>query len=70
MLYGRYMACSLVILDVGFNPTNINPITYTVNQKTLWLIFNKQQYVMSETFIGTYHITTDTSFMPVENQQD
>ena len=37
MVYGRFMACAIVILTTGINPTNINPITYTSYEKTLWI---------------------------------
>jgi hypothetical protein len=41
MIWGRFMACAIVILNTGINPTNVNPITYTSYEKTLWLLFNR-----------------------------
>lgn len=58
------MACAIVILNTGINPTNVNPITYTSYEKTLWLLFNRQQNMLVHIFLGTYEINTDTSFLP------
>ena len=66
MIWGRYMACSFVILDTGINPTSENPITYASYEKTLWLLFSQDQQVMIQTFLGSYEITTDVSFWPFE----
>lgn len=60
------MACSIVFLDTGINPTSKDPLSHTSYQKTLWLLFNYKQQIMIQTYLGRYEITTDTNFFPFE----
>lgn len=69
MVYGRFMACSLVILDTALNPTNENPVSYTVYEKTQWLLFNQRQQILAQIFLGTYEVTTDTNFLPFVTEE-
>lgn len=61
---GQHFACSLAILDTSFNPPNENPLVYTVHEKTMFMIFNIQQQIFGQIYLGTYEINTDTSFLP------
>lgn len=66
MMGGKYLACSIVFLDTGINPTSKDPLSYTSYQKTLWLIFNRNQQILLHNYLGSYEITTDTNFFPFE----
>lgn len=54
MIWNRFMACSMVVINTGINPTKENPLTYSAYEKTLWLLFNLEQQMFLQTFIGTY----------------
>ena len=69
MMGGKYLACSIVFLDTGINPTSKDPLSYTSYQKTLWLIFNRNQQILLHNYLGSYEITTDTNFFPFETLQ-
>lgn len=66
LIMGRFLAASFVILDTAINPTSANPYSYRAYQKTLWMLFNSQQQIIGQVFLGTYEITTDTNFLPFE----
>lgn len=70
MFMGRFMAFSLIILDPGLNPSEENPITYKVYEKSLWMLFNHKQQIVGQIFLGTYEINTDTSLLPFKVTQN
>ena len=64
MIWGRFIACSLVILDTGLNPTKEDPTSHSAYEKTLWVLFNQYQQILGQLYLGTYVINTDTNFLP------
>ena len=52
--FGRFFACSLLILDTGLNPTKENPYAFSAYEKTHWLLFNEHQQILGQIFLGTY----------------
>lgn len=40
---GKFLACSIYIMNSGINPSGKSPFHYTVDQKNLWLLFNDLQ---------------------------
>lgn len=46
MIWGRFFGCSIYILDTRINPNKEDPLSYTIYEKTIWLLFNRNQFTI------------------------
>ena len=54
LMWNRFLPCSLIIENVDISPTNKDPLSYNPYEKTQFLLFNLEQSMFVQTFLGTF----------------